>query len=319
MDGCERAGPASLDDRTRGLAVRRRPLGRDRLVDRRPTRRRRTGWRSRAAACRRWCHRASSWWSPRTGSRVLIGVLDVAAPSLWLGSRWPTSAGRPSHTPRCSGRGVVMESDSGQAARRCASSCGSQRLDCARRWSRDCRRRCLAASYVLGVLHPRILTCEDFAVSGNFAPPTCTLGGPRAGVGGYRSGRRSVLRPGDDGWRARVVDRVATLARQRGRPSAGDHAGIAGGSGALHLSAARNDHGQRAGSVGAPKYIEAVVPQLIAATVGFGLCFGVVGTTFLNSFAIPVDDFRPSQLLVGAVLGLRRACSWSRSWSSSSS
>ncbi|MGA7688426.1 MAG: chloride channel protein [Jiangellales bacterium] len=51
------------------------------------------------------------------------------------------------------------------------------------------------------------------------------------------------------------------------------------------------------------KYIEAVVPQLIAATVGFGLYFGVVGTTFLNSFAIPVDDFRPSQLLVGAVLG----------------
>ncbi|MGA7689960.1 MAG: hypothetical protein WCA29_12110 [Jiangellales bacterium] len=34
----------------------------------------------------------------------------------------------------------------------------------------------MAASYVLGVLHPRILTCEDFTISGNFAPPTCTPG-----------------------------------------------------------------------------------------------------------------------------------------------
>ncbi len=45
------------------------------------------------------------------------------------------------------------------------------------------------------------------------------------------------------------------------------------------------------------------MPQLIAATVGFALCFAVVGTTFLNGFAIPVDDFRSSQLLIGVALG----------------
>ncbi len=51
------------------------------------------------------------------------------------------------------------------------------------------------------------------------------------------------------------------------------------------------------------KYVEALIPQLIAASVAFGLYFGVVGTTFLNSFAIPVKDFAPSQLLLGVVLG----------------
>ena len=39
------------------------------------------------------------------------------------------------------------------------------------------------------------------------------------------------------------------------------------------------------------RYIEAILPQLIAATVAFAVFFGVVGTTFLNSFAVPVDDF----------------------------
>ena len=52
-----------------------------------------------------------------------------------------------------------------------------------------------------------------------------------------------------------------------------------------------------------PKYVEAILPQLIAATVAFGLFFGVVGTTFLDSFAIPIEDFAPSQLLIGVALG----------------
>ena len=52
------------------------------------------------------------------------------------------------------------------------------------------------------------------------------------------------------------------------------------------------------------KYVQAFIPQLIAATVAFGIFFSVVGTTFLNSFAIPVDDFSSWQLLVGAGLGL---------------
>lgn len=51
------------------------------------------------------------------------------------------------------------------------------------------------------------------------------------------------------------------------------------------------------------RYVEAILPQLIAATVAFALFFGVVGTTFLNSFAIPADDFAPSHLLIGGLLG----------------
>ena len=34
----------------------------------------------------------------------------------------------------------------------------------------------MGASFVLGVANPQILTCEDFTVSGNFAPPGCTPG-----------------------------------------------------------------------------------------------------------------------------------------------
>ena len=52
------------------------------------------------------------------------------------------------------------------------------------------------------------------------------------------------------------------------------------------------------------RYIEGILPQLIAATVAFAVFYGVVGTTFLNSFAVPVDDFASSHLLIGLVLGL---------------
>jgi hypothetical protein len=34
----------------------------------------------------------------------------------------------------------------------------------------------MATSYLLGVVNPRFLTCEDFTISGNFAPPGCTPG-----------------------------------------------------------------------------------------------------------------------------------------------
>lgn len=34
----------------------------------------------------------------------------------------------------------------------------------------------MAASIAIGAANPRILTCEDFTVSGNFAPPGCTPG-----------------------------------------------------------------------------------------------------------------------------------------------
>ena len=52
------------------------------------------------------------------------------------------------------------------------------------------------------------------------------------------------------------------------------------------------------------RYIEGILPQLIAATVAFAVFFGVVGTTFLNSFAVPVDDFASWHLLVGVALGI---------------
>lgn len=34
----------------------------------------------------------------------------------------------------------------------------------------------MATSFGLGVANPQILTCEDFTISGNFAPPGCTPG-----------------------------------------------------------------------------------------------------------------------------------------------
>jgi H+/Cl- antiporter ClcA len=52
------------------------------------------------------------------------------------------------------------------------------------------------------------------------------------------------------------------------------------------------------------RYIESILPQLFAATVAFAVFFGVVGTTFLNSFEVPVDDFASWHLLVGAALGM---------------
>ena len=52
------------------------------------------------------------------------------------------------------------------------------------------------------------------------------------------------------------------------------------------------------------RYVEGILPQLIAATVAFAVFFGAVGTTFLNSFAVPVDAFRSWDLLVGVGLGI---------------
>ncbi len=53
-----------------------------------------------------------------------------------------------------------------------------------------------------------------------------------------------------------------------------------------------------------PRYVEGILPQFIAATVAFALYFGVVGTTFLNSFAVPVEEFSVWQLLIGVGLGV---------------
>jgi H+/Cl- antiporter ClcA len=52
------------------------------------------------------------------------------------------------------------------------------------------------------------------------------------------------------------------------------------------------------------RYIEGIMPQLIAATVAFAVFFGAVGTTFLNSFAVAVDPFASWHLLLGVGLGV---------------
>ena len=52
------------------------------------------------------------------------------------------------------------------------------------------------------------------------------------------------------------------------------------------------------------RYVEALVPQLIAAALAFTVYFGAVGSTFLNSFAIPVEDFSLWHLAAGVAFGV---------------
>jgi hypothetical protein len=34
----------------------------------------------------------------------------------------------------------------------------------------------MATAYLVGTQHPRVLTCEDFSISGNYAPEDCAPG-----------------------------------------------------------------------------------------------------------------------------------------------
>ena len=43
----------------------------------------------------------------------------------------------------------------------------------------------MLASFLIGTQHPRILTCEDFSISGNYSPDNCS-----PGTGGWRSTAR---------------------------------------------------------------------------------------------------------------------------------
>ncbi len=52
------------------------------------------------------------------------------------------------------------------------------------------------------------------------------------------------------------------------------------------------------------RYMEGILAQLIAATFAFAVFYGAIGTTFLNSFAIPVEKFRNQHLLMGVGLGI---------------
>ncbi len=123
------------------------------------------------------------------------------------------------------------------------------------------------------------------AIAGASLGPSFALVMIGGGLGSWIASRRW---PGDDNAR---LD--ATMA------------GISGGFGGAftspglgtlivsELAPIRKDH-----------YMEGILPQLIAATVAFAVFFGVVGTTFLNSFAVPVEDFSSWQLLIGAGLGI---------------
>jgi H+/Cl- antiporter ClcA len=52
------------------------------------------------------------------------------------------------------------------------------------------------------------------------------------------------------------------------------------------------------------RYVEGLLPQLIAATAAFAVFFGVAGSTLLNSFAVPTKEFSAWDLLTGVGLGI---------------
>ena len=52
------------------------------------------------------------------------------------------------------------------------------------------------------------------------------------------------------------------------------------------------------------RYVEGLLPQLIAATAAFAVFFGVAGSTLLNSFAVPTEEFSAWDLLTGVGLGI---------------
>ena len=55
------------------------------------------------------------------------------------------------------------------------------------------------------------------------------------------------------------------------------------------------------------RYVEAVIPQLIGATIAFAVYFGIVGSTFLDLFAIPAPEFEVWHLALGVGLGVLAA------------
>ena len=101
------------------------------------------------------------------------------------------------------------------------------------------------------------------------------------------------------------MDRRQAVAGQRAARLDATMAGVSGGFGGAFTSPGL---GTLIVSELAPtpkaRYMEGILPQLIAATVAFAVFYGVVGTTFLNSFAIPVEEFRNQHLLMGVGLGV---------------
>ena len=51
-------------------------------------------------------------------------------------------------------------------------------------------------------------------------------------------------------------------------------------------------------------YVTAFIPQLLAATIGFAIFFGVTGSSILGQYLLPAYDYDVNYLLTGALLGV---------------
>ena len=55
------------------------------------------------------------------------------------------------------------------------------------------------------------------------------------------------------------------------------------------------------------RYVTAIIPQLIAAVIGFAIFYAVVGRTFLGSYEVPGYEYQNSDLAVAVALGVLAA------------
>ena len=55
------------------------------------------------------------------------------------------------------------------------------------------------------------------------------------------------------------------------------------------------------------RYVTAIIPQLIAAVIGFAIFYAVVGRTFLGSYEVPAYEYQNSDMLVAVGLGMLAA------------
>ncbi len=125
------------------------------------------------------------------------------------------------------------------------------------------------------------------AVAGASLGPSFALVVMGGGLGSWIAGRR---------WADRESDQDYTLT------------GIAGGFGAAFTSPIL---GAAMVSELAPtprtRYVAAIMPQLIAATIGFALFYSVAGRTFLGTYELPPYEFEVTDLALAVPLGLLAA------------
>ncbi|MGB9359221.1 MAG: chloride channel protein [Acidimicrobiia bacterium] len=55
------------------------------------------------------------------------------------------------------------------------------------------------------------------------------------------------------------------------------------------------------------RYVTAIIPQLIAAVIGFAIFYVVVGRTFLGSYEVPAYEYRNLDLVIAVALGVLAA------------